>query len=80
MRIVAEIAARDGIKITIMNWNAKYLAKYEQGPLEQTYKFVASDVGNDAAMNALATSEVFLKKIDQTFASMRETFTQIYPE
>jgi CRISPR/Cas system-associated endonuclease Cas1 len=37
MRVVGEIAHPE-IKITIFNWNNRYLIKLEAGPFEQTFK------------------------------------------
>lgn len=43
MRVVGEIPHPD-CKITIFSWNNRYLLKFEQGYLEQTYKIDQYDV------------------------------------
>jgi len=43
MRVVKELAFED-IRITVFSWNNKYLIKYEQGMVEQTYKVSEMDI------------------------------------
>lgn len=46
MRLVGEIAHPD-CKITIFSWNNRYLVKFEQGYLEQTFKIDQFDLAGD---------------------------------
>ena len=46
MRVIGEIA-HPLCKITIFQWNSKYLIKLEQGLLEQTYKIDETEVTGD---------------------------------
>ncbi|PSL06489.1 hypothetical protein [Cecembia rubra] len=43
MRVVKEFTKAD-IRISIYNWNNKFLIKFEQGPLEQTFKVSEMDI------------------------------------
>lgn len=43
MRVVKELSI-DSIRITVFSWNNKYLIKYEQGMVEQTYKVSELDI------------------------------------
>lgn len=72
MRIVAEIPRRE-CKITIFSWNQKYLLKFEQGLLEQTYKVRETDVSGDADVRKLANDEAFIAEVLARFEQMGET-------
>ncbi|RZS96897.1 hypothetical protein [Cecembia calidifontis] len=43
MRVVKEFT-KEGIRVSIFNWNNKFLIKFELGPLEQTFKVSELDV------------------------------------
>jgi hypothetical protein len=64
MRVVGEIPHPD-CKITLFAWNNRYLIKFEQGFLEQTFKIHEYDVTSEAELQML---------IDETF--IRETLTR----
>ncbi|HYG41046.1 MAG TPA: hypothetical protein VD908_20615 [Cytophagales bacterium] len=74
MRIVAEIPHRD-CKITIFNWNNKYLLKFEQPFFEQTYKISAFDVTGEDDVKALITSE-FIEEVLKNFEEMGKSLAQ----
>ena len=68
MRIVKEIS-HPGCKISIFSWNGKYLIKFEQGDLEQTYKIDETDLtGDDDLHNRL--NESFINDILVQFRNM----------
>jgi hypothetical protein len=74
MRVVAEIPHRD-CKITIFNWNNKFLIKFEQAFLEQTYKINELDVTGESEIRRLI-DEVFLKEVLERFSEMRKSLAQ----
>ena len=71
MRVVAEIPHRD-CKITIFNWNNKFLIKFEQPLLEQTYKINELDISGESAIRSLI-DDVFIEDVLQRFAEMRKS-------
>jgi hypothetical protein len=68
MRVVKEIPFPD-LKVTIYNWNNKYLVKLEQGLLEQTYKVPETEITGEKDLDAFLT-ERFLGKVRQRFKDM----------
>lgn len=77
MRVLAELPHAD-FKISLFGMNQKYIIKFEQGTLEQSYKIAEVDVvgGVDAVFEML--DETFLKKVGQNFAAMRSAFVEAY--
>ena len=72
MRIVDEIPHHT-FKITVFNWNGKYLIKIELSDFEQTYKINEQDVsGIDDIRRML--NEPFLESCMGRFLSMRADF------
>lgn len=74
MRVVAEIPHRD-CKITIFNWNNKYLIKFEQPYFEQTYKISEFDVTGEDDVKALL-SEEFVADVVKRFKEMGNSLAQ----
>ena len=70
MRIVKE-STINGIRITVFSWNNKYLVKYEQGFIEQTYKVNELDMENEEGLSVLFTED-FLKKIQEKMDEMHQ--------
>lgn len=68
MRVIKEIPLSD-LKVTIYNWNNKYLVKLEQGLLEQTFKVPETEITSEQDLEALL-SEDFLNKARQRFRDM----------
>lgn len=68
MRIVKEISLPD-LKVSIFNWNNKYLVKFEQGLLEQTYKIPETEITSEKDLETLL-SEAFLSKVRTRFKDM----------
>lgn len=73
MRVIAELPHPD-CKISIFSMNMKYIIKFEQGTLEQTYKLSEMDLikGIDSVFEIL--DEEFIQKVIARFAGMREDF------
>lgn len=70
MRIVGEVA-HPHCKITIFNWNGKFLVKFEQGLVEQTYKISEMDIASPEEVNKLA-AEPFIGKVLSRFEEMQK--------
>jgi hypothetical protein len=68
MRVLGEVEHSE-MKITIFHWNNKYLVKFEQGFLEQTYKVSEMDIMDEAELRAILTAD-FLDKIIARFQEM----------
>lgn len=73
MRAVAELPHPD-CKISIFSMNMKYIIKFEQGTLEQTYKLSELDLikGIDSVFEIL--DEEFIAKVVARFHEMRSDF------
>lgn len=76
MRIVKELSAKE-IRITIFDWNEKYLIKYEIGPLEQTYKIPKWDVESEEELIVKIVSSEILSDVELRFNEMGKTLRKI---
>lgn len=74
MRIVAELPRPD-CKITIFSMNMKFLVKFEQGNLEQTYKISEMDVTGGVNGVFQILDEEFIKAVVKRFEGMRNDFS-----
>ncbi|MEQ8575321.1 MAG: hypothetical protein RLN97_10315 [Fulvivirga sp.] len=70
MRVIKEIN-KPNYRITVFNWNGKYLIKFEQGDLEQTFKISEFDVANEDDIYALLTDD-FNNEVVKNFRSMND--------
>jgi hypothetical protein len=77
MRVIAELPHPD-CKITLFSMNSKFIIKFEQGTLEQTYKIAEVDIigGVNGVFEML--DETFMQSIIQRFTSMRSDFLSAY--
>lgn len=77
MRVLAELPHPD-CKISIFGMNQKFIIKFEQGNLEQSYKIAESDVldGVNGVFEIL--DEQFINQVLEAFASMRSGFNDAY--
>ncbi|ADY51585.1 hypothetical protein Pedsa_1014 [Pseudopedobacter saltans DSM 12145] len=77
MRVVAELP-HPKCKISIFSMNMKYIIKFEQGTLEQTFKLAEMDLikGIDSVFEIL--DEEFINKVADRFDAMREDFIIAY--
>ncbi|HEY9489580.1 MAG TPA: hypothetical protein VIQ51_14655 [Chryseosolibacter sp.] len=71
MRVVREIPHPD-YKITIFSWNNRYLIKFEQGPLEQTFKIPEMDLSSEDDLIILLDAE-FLQQAGGRFIEMGQS-------
>ena len=77
MRVLAELPHPD-CKITIFGMNQKFIIKFEQGNLEQSYKIAESDVLNGVNGVFEILDEQFINHILQSFTRMRTGFNDTY--
>ncbi|TYP94385.1 hypothetical protein BC792_11249 [Sphingobacterium allocomposti] len=77
MRIVAELPHPE-CKISIFAMNQKFIIKFEQGILEQTFKLAETDVldGVNGVFELL--DEAFIDQVLEIFNSMRKSFLDAY--
>lgn len=77
MRVIAELPRPD-CKITIFSMNMKFVIKFEQGVLEQTFKLSEMDVtgGLDGVFQLL--DEEFISKVVERFKFMNHDFHEAY--
>ncbi|HEY8936077.1 MAG TPA: hypothetical protein VIM65_12685 [Cyclobacteriaceae bacterium] len=78
MRVVSEIPHQD-CKITIFSWNNRYLLKFEQGFMEQTYKINQYDIAAESELNTLV-SENFIQKVLILFGEMEKNLNDAMAE
>lgn len=77
MRTIAELPHPE-CKITIFGMNQKYIIKFEQGNLEQTYKIAEADIlgGVNGVFEIL--DETFINEVLLSFKKMRTDFIDTY--
>ncbi|MFD2966480.1 hypothetical protein [Sphingobacterium bambusae] len=77
MRIIAELPHPD-CKISIFAMNQKFIVKFEQGSLEQSYKLAETDVvgGVNGVFELL--DETFIQSVVAHFTEMRKSFFEAY--
>lgn len=77
MRVVAELPHPD-CKISIFAMNQKFIIKFEQGVLEQSYKLAETDIvgGVNGVFELL--DEKFISEVITQFKRMRQTFIEAY--
>lgn len=70
MRVVKEIQ-RPQCKITVFQWNGKYLIKLEKGLIEQTFKIPELDLSSEEDLE-LILNEEFMQKAEERFTEMMQ--------
>ena len=74
MRVVKELQ-RGVLKISVFNWNNKYIIKLELGNLEQTFKISELDLYGENQIEEIISDDFLHKAIsrfDDMAQSMRE--------
>lgn len=71
MRIVGEIP-HPHIKITIFNWNNRYLIKLEDAVIEQTFKVSQFDITSEEDIYKILDGD-FLKQAETRFTEMSQS-------
>jgi len=77
MRVVAELPRPD-CKITIFSMNMKYIVKFEQGVLEQTYKLSEVELLDGANSVFEILDEQFIATVVERFKIMALDFKAAY--
>jgi hypothetical protein len=78
MRIIAELPHPD-CKISIFNMNQKYIVKFEQGTLEQSYKLSELDLSGGGVNEIFQIiDEQFIATVIERFKMMRADFSGAY--
>ena len=75
MRVVREVL-HPACKITVFDWNNRYLIKFEQGYFEQTYKFSQLDV-DEQTLNDMLDDD-FINDVLDMFTRMAATANSAY--
>ncbi|MFD2744627.1 MULTISPECIES: hypothetical protein [Sphingobacterium] len=77
MRVLAELP-HPSFKISLFGMNQKFIIKFEQGTLEQSYKIAETDIIGGVNGVFELIDEAFLKKVEDTFQQMRSSFVDAY--
>ncbi|WP_166336806.1 hypothetical protein [Sphingobacterium chungjuense] len=77
MRVLAELP-HPSFKISLFGMNQKFIIKFEQGTLEQSYKIAEADVIGGVNGVFELIDEAFLKTVEETFQQMRSNFVEAY--
>jgi hypothetical protein len=78
MRVIAELPHPE-CKITLFNMNQKYIIKFEQGSLEQSYKLSELDLTGGGANEIFELlDDDFIGTVIERFKSMRTDFSAAY--
>lgn len=76
MRLIKEIP-HERYRITVHNYNAKYLVKIELGQFEQTFKIGETDVQSLEDLEGMLTPQL-LSNCLQRFIEMREDWENAF--
>jgi hypothetical protein len=71
MRVVKE-SNKEGIRISLFEWNNKFIIKFESGNLEQTFKLPAMDVLDEKDLDSLM-EQTFFKEVKKRFDEMHQS-------
>ena len=78
MRVLAELPHPE-CKITLFNMNQKYIVKFEQGTLEQSYKLSELDLSGGGVNEIFQIlDEEFITTVIARFKTMRTDFSAAY--
>lgn len=70
MRVIKEFSKKE-IRISLFSWNNKYLLKFEQGMVEQTFKIHEMDLSSEEELEVF-WSEAFLSDLQKRFDEMHQ--------
>lgn len=77
MRTIAELPHPD-CKITIFSMNQKFIIKFEQGNLEQTFKVAEMNVTDGVNGVFQIIDDDFIDQVISSFTNMRKSFAEAY--
>ncbi len=69
MHFIKEIP-HENMRISLFEWNSKYILKFETPQLEQSYKFSVLEFSGQKEIEELATSSSFQSFVITTFQQM----------
>jgi hypothetical protein len=75
MRVIGELP-NDFCKISLFQWNEKYLVKFELGLYEQTFKIDEYEVADVEELKSLISKE-FIQKVMSRFDEMHVDWGEI---
>lgn len=73
MRMLTQYS-QDGLLISIMKTNDKFILKFEIGPFEQVYKFFESETIFDVDSLKKLIDDNFISKVFETFEQMNSAY------
>lgn len=76
MRLVGQIP-HPRLKISVFNYNAKYIIEVEIGPFKQTYKIPETEVSGMNEIQRLVDAE-FIESNAKRFLEMRDDFATTF--
>lgn len=76
MRIIGEIPHPD-CRITLFQWNSRYIIKLERGYLEQTFKIDQFDLSSEKDLHILVNEE-FVRDAISRFDAMNQTLQKSF--
>ena len=74
MRVVKEIV-HPVCKITIFQWNNRYIIKLEETHLEQTFKIDALDITDESDLQKII-DQIFIEQASSRFAEMARSLQE----
>lgn len=77
MRVIAELPHPE-CRISIFSMNNKFIIKFEQGTLEQTYKLAEMDVTDGVNGVFQILDDEFITTVIGRFQDMRSHFNEAY--
>lgn len=77
MRVLAELP-NPNCKITIFGMNQKFIIKFEQGNLEQSFKIAEVDIVDGVNGIFELLDETFINTVLSNFEQMRTGFNECY--
>jgi hypothetical protein len=77
MRTIAELPHPD-CKITIFSMNQKFIVKFEQGNLEQSFKIAELNVTDGVNGIFQILDDEFISQVVSRFTEMRRDFSDAY--
>ncbi|WP_291788197.1 hypothetical protein [Cecembia sp.] len=73
MRVVREFSIKE-VRVSVFNWNNKYLIKFELGPLEQTFKVSEMDILEESDLDKFYEGHFF----DEVLLRFKEMEQSLY--
>jgi hypothetical protein len=75
MRVVKELN-KEGVRISMFEWNNKYILKFELGNMEQTFKVPSMDVLEESDLEDLIQGQ-FFENVKKRFDEMHQSLQNV---